>query len=160
MNVDEFQLHLTDLSNLLRRAGGKKVADEFDEVCAALQPYRDRRMKDFLSLLANAEEIVRSGVPLAKPAKTKSKKADSQTISAAIDRVRDLYNRALDPATTRDEIEAACKVLADVDPPKSALDGLAREMLISEKLKSKPVAIERIKQAILLRKGSYQRAQV
>src|SRR5271163_1656928 len=87
VNVEEFQLHLSNLSNLLRRAGGKKVADEFDEVCAGLQPYRDRRLKDLLGMISEAEAIIRNGPPAPKSAGRGKKKANPLEVAQAINRV-------------------------------------------------------------------------
>jgi hypothetical protein len=160
VNVEEFQLHLSNLSKLLRRAGGKKVADDLEDVCAGLQPYRERRLKDLLGMIAEAEAVIRNGPPGPKPAGRSRKKANPDEVAQAINRVRDLYNRATDPAVSREDIDTACKQLGDLDAAKPSLEALAREFFITEKLKNKSIAIEKIRQAILIRKGTYQRSQV
>ena len=66
MNVDELQLHLSDLGQLLRNAGSRKTADALAGFCQRLQPYRDRRLTDLLALLAKAEAFVSTGTPPAR----------------------------------------------------------------------------------------------
>lgn len=160
MNVDEFQLHLNNLSNLLRRAGGKKVADEMDEFCLALRPYSDRRMKDLVAMIAKAETITQNGGLPAKPKGKAKKKSDPAAISDAVQRVRNLFERATDASVSREEIETACSELDSIGVPKPALESLARELMISEKLPNKTVIIDRIRQAILTRKGTFQRSHI
>ena len=160
MNVEEFQLHLSDLSNLLRRGGGKKVADELDDVCASLQPFRERRLHDLLAMVANAETIIRTGKPDGKRPRPSKKKATPLQIDQATGRVRDLYHRATDITVSRDEIEAACAELDKLELSKAVLEALAKDLLITEKFKTKPQVIAKIRDAIMIRKGTYQRASV
>src|SRR5688572_1586616 len=63
VNVDELQRLLSDLAALLVGAGAKKPADALLDFCVRLQPYRERRLKDLVDLLDQAEEIVRTGTP-------------------------------------------------------------------------------------------------
>ena len=69
----------------------------------------------------------------------------------------ELYNRAIDPNVTLEQIEAAVQVLAEMDPPKARLDELARQMGYSQKFKSKSDVLKAIRQKIIGRKGAFER---
>ena len=159
MNVDELQLLLSDLGQLLRNAGSRKTADALAEFCQRLQPYRDRRLTDLLALLDKAEEIVRTGTPPAR-AKGRTGKADPQAAETLSKRIVDLYVKAREPETTREQIENAFAELEAKDLPVAQLQGLAKSVDIGQKLRSKKALVEAMKRALLERKGAFQRVQV
>jgi hypothetical protein len=159
VNVDELQLHLSDLGQLLRNAGGGKTANVLAEFCQRLQPYRDRRLKDVLDLLDKADEIVRTGTPPARKSGGKAK-ADPQIVEKVCKQIVDFYQRAKDPDTTREQIESAIAELESFDLPIARLEELARRMDIRQKLRPKKALVESMKRAILERRGAFQRVQV
>ena len=92
MKVENLQLHLTSLAQLLRNVGGTgaKTAEELDELCRDLQPYADRRLKDLLKSIAQAEEIIRTGTPPPRGRSAKAK-VDPQVVTelgTRVDRAR------------------------------------------------------------------------
>jgi hypothetical protein len=159
VNVDELQLHLSDLGQLLRNAGGRKTADGLAEFCQRLQPYRDRRLKDLVDLLDKAEEIIRTGTP---PARTKARtpKVDPRAAEQLCNRIVDLYHRANEPDTTREQIENAFGELERLNLSVAQLQDLARRIDISQKVRSKKPLLDSMKRAVLERRGAFQRVQV
>ena len=86
-----------------------------------------------------------------------SSKPDAAAVEAACQRALHLYDRAIDPNVTLDEIEAAIQSLEAIDPPKAKLDEMARTMGYSQKFKSKADVMKAIRQKILGRKGAFDR---
>jgi hypothetical protein len=78
-------------------------------------------------------------------------------VEQACQRVLELYAKAIDPTVTVEQIEAAVQALQDVDPLKSRLDDLARQMGYSQKFRSKADVIKAIRQKIIGRKGAFER---
>ena len=160
MNVDDLQLHLSNLAQLLENAGGKKVAGELSELCQRLQPYRTKKLKELLDLIDKAEEIVRTGTPPAKTRKSGGKAAvDPLVVENLCNQIVDLYHRAKEPEITREQIEAAFGELARLNLTVAALQALAKRIDISRKLTKKD-ALETMMRAVLERKGTVQRVQV
>jgi hypothetical protein len=159
VNVDELQLHLSNLAHLLENAGAGKTANALTGLRQRLQPYRDRKLTDLLALLDQAEEIVRTGTPPPRKGAGGKKKADPQALEAAGNRIVELYQRAKDPDVTRDHIEAAFAELERLDPTLTKLKELAKRLDITRTLK-KADAIGVMKQAVLERKGAFQRVEV
>jgi hypothetical protein len=159
VNVDELQLHLSDLGQLLRNAGGRKTADALAEFCQRLQPYRDRRVRDLVDLLDKAEAIIRTGEPPPRT-KTRSAKVDPQAVEQLCNRIVDLYHRAKEPDTTREQIESAFGELERLNLSVAQLQDLARRIDISQRVRSKKPLLESMKRAVLERRGALQRVQV
>jgi len=158
VNVDELQLHLSNLAQLLRNAGGKRVGDELAELCQRLQPYRDRPLKGLMELLDKAEEIVRTGVP---PARGKARtKGDPLVIESVCNRVVALYERATDPATTREQIENAFADLAKLNLSVPLLQEQAKKLNIAQKFRAKKDLLAAMKRTVLERRGTFLRVQV
>jgi hypothetical protein len=151
VNVDALQLHLTNLSRILRDGGGKTTANELDEFVQLLEPHRNKKMKELFALIANAEEIIKKGVAPGKQAKTSTQ--DLDRLSA---HVVDLYNRASDPAVSREDIIAAFVNLDKAKPTVKFLEQTAKQIGIVEKLK-KPDLLKKMRQTVLDRKGSTDR---
>ncbi len=158
MNVDELQLHLTDLANLLRNAKASKTADTLDDLCRLLQPYRDLRIKDLIDKIAKADDIIRSGPPPAR-ARSSKQKLDDTAIEALGNRIVNLYQRATEPGSTRELIEATFAELDQAALTAKQLEAIAKKMGIVQKLK-KDQLLEAMRRAVLDQKGSFERVQV
>jgi cellulose biosynthesis protein BcsQ len=74
-----------------------------------------------------------------------------------LQRVLELYDKAIDPHVTLNQIEAAIKSLEQNDPTKARLEELARSVGFSQKFKSNAECIKAIRQKILGRKGAFER---
>jgi hypothetical protein len=154
VNVDVLQMHLSNLSQLLRSAGGKSTANELDELCQLLQPFRDKKLKDLIASISKAEEIIRNGAAASKPRKASSKTSDLAPISA---RIIDLYQRAGLPSVSREEILGAFSELEALNPTGPQLKAIANQIGIREKL-NKVLLFSKMRQTVLDRKGVADRA--
>jgi hypothetical protein len=155
VNVDVLQMHLTNLSQLLRSAGGQKTATELDDLCQLLQPYRDQKLKDLIASIARADEIIRNGLPAPKARKASSKVVvDAGPITA---KIVDLYQRAGQPSVSRDEILAAFAEVEGLNLSMDQLKAIAKQVGVSEKATKKADLHHRIRQAALDRKGAADR---
>ena len=68
-----------------------------------------------------------------------------------------MHGRAIDPAVTIEQIEGAVGELQALDPPKTCLDELARQMGYSQKFASKEAVFKAIRLKIIGRKGAFER---
>lgn len=162
MNADELQLHLSDLGQLLRNAGGRKTGDALAEFCQRLQPYRERRLQDLMDLLDKAEEIVRTGTPGTPLPRGRGRapKNDPEVVERICNRIVDLYNRAKEPEVSREQIETAFVELEGLNLTVAQLQYLASRIDIQQKLRAKRALVDRMKTTILERKGAFDRVQV
>lgn len=159
MNADELQLHLSDLSQMLRNAGARKTGDALAEFCQRLQPFRERRLKDIMDLLDQADEIVRTGTPPPR-GRGRAPKTDPQLAERICNQIVDLYNRAKEPEVSRDQIESAFVELEGLNLTVPQLQSLASRIDIHQKLRAKKALVDRMKNSILERKGAFDRVQV
>jgi hypothetical protein len=159
MTVGEFQLLLLELGRFLRFAKSPAVAKELEEVSAQLATFKDYKLKPFAELLVKAEEYARLGPPTkTRTPRTAAKgKADPAAIDQACLGVLQVYNRAIDPSVTLEQVEAAVKALQVLDPPKAKLEDLAQKMGILRKMKSKDDVLKAVRQTILSVKGTWDR---
>jgi hypothetical protein len=78
-------------------------------------------------------------------------------VEGACQHLVQLYDKAIDPGTTLEMIEAAVLALQDLDPPKAKLEELARQMGYTQKFKTKGDVVKAVRQKILGRKGAFDR---
>jgi hypothetical protein len=160
VTVAELQLLLSDLGKFLRAAESAKVAGELEYIGAKLAPFREYKLKAFADFLEQAEAYSRGALaPKTRGGGARKGKADPAAIEQACQRVLDLYGKAIDPATSVEQIEVSVRVLEELDAPKARLDELARQMGYSQKFKSKADVIKAIRQKIIGRKGAFERPQ-
>jgi hypothetical protein len=108
--------------------------------------------------LEQAEAYSRGALaPKAKGGGARKGKPEPPVIEQACQRVLELYGKAIDPAVTPEQIEGAVQALQDLDPPKTRLDDLARQMGYTQKFRSKPDVLKAIRQKIVSRKGAFER---
>ncbi|MFO0966093.1 MAG: hypothetical protein U0793_10990 [Gemmataceae bacterium] len=155
MKIEDLQLHLTNLASLFRGAKAKAVADELEEACASLQPYRELRLKDFAGMIGKLEAAL-AKAQAAKPARAKK---DPAALAAALERVADLYNRAAQESVTRDGIVAAFAELEALGPALKDLKALAPRVNVAAKGKAADL-LGRVRAAVLERKGMVERVEV
>ena len=157
MTVAELHVFLLDLSKFLRSSDAAKPAGEIEYLCVKLLPFREMRLKDFGNILTTSEERSKGALPSPKVHTSKKAKVDPATIRESCNRVIDLYNRAVDPSVTIDQIEEALGKLESNDPPKPTLDAFAKQMGFEQKFKSKAEVLKAIRQRIIGRKGAADR---
>jgi hypothetical protein len=158
VTVAELQLLLSDLSKFLRASSAAAAAGDLEYISARLQPFRGYKLKAFGDFLEQAEAYSRGALaPKTKGGGGGKKKADPGAIDQACNRVMDLYGRAIDPSVTLEQVEAAVQALQELDPPVARLQEMARRMEYSQKFRSKAEAIKALRQAIIGRKGAFDR---
>jgi hypothetical protein len=134
------------------------VAGELEYIGQKLTPFRDYKLRAFADFLEKAEAYSRGALaPKAKGGGARKGKADPAAVEQASRRALELYNKAIDPAVTLEQIESAVRVLQELDPPKARLDELARQMGYTQKFKSKADVLKAIRQKIVSRKGAFER---
>jgi hypothetical protein len=150
-------MFLSDLGKFLRVSESAKVAGELEYLSARLQPFKDSKLKAFADFLEQAEAISR-GAPAPKgKGGGKKGKADPAAVEQGCQIVLELYNKAIDPSVTVEQIEAAVRSLEDLDPTKARLDELARQIGFAQKFKGKADVVKAIRQKIVGRKGAFER---
>jgi hypothetical protein len=145
-------MHLSNLSTLLRAGGGKNTANELDEFIHWLQPYRDKKLKDLIGTINQAEEILRNGPPAPK-ARQAAARVDVGPISS---RIVELYQQAALPTVTQQDIVAAFAELESVSLTAKQLEPIAKQIGIREKLKKQEL-FNKMRQTVLDRKGAADR---
>jgi hypothetical protein len=160
MTVGEFQTFLFEVSRFLRSSKSPAVAKELEEVSAKLASFKDYKLKPFADLLVKAEEYARLD-PQVKAARTPRATAKAKVDPAAVDQaclaVLQLYNRAIDPSVTLDQVETTVKGLQTLDPPMAKLNELAQKMGFVQKFKKKDDVLKAVRQKILSVKGTWDR---
>jgi hypothetical protein len=158
VTVADLQQFLSDLSKLLRVSRAAGVAGELDYVSAKLAPFKEYGLKAFADFLEKADAYSKGALaPKPKTTPGKKAKATPADIDQACARVLALYDRAIDPTVTVDEITAGVQALEGMDPPKATLDDLLKRMGASQKFKTKADALKAVRQKILGRKGAFDR---
>src|SRR5262249_46080283 len=110
----------------------------------------------FADFVEKADAAAKAGPAPRPPGGGRKAKPDAAAVDLACQRVLDLYNRAIDPSVTLDEINAGVQALEALDPPAARLAELARKMGYTQKSK-KADAIKAIRQKIVGRKGAFDR---
>jgi hypothetical protein len=146
-------MHLTNLSQLLRPAGGTRTANELDELCQLLQPFRNRKVKDLIASISKAEDLIRTGGPAPRKARGSSKPIDLAAITA---RILDLYQNAGLPSVTRDQILDDFSEIESLNLTVKQLEAIGKQIGVTEKLK-KVDLINKMRQTVLDRKGAADR---
>lgn len=170
MKIEEFQLHLTNLAHLLQSAKAKSIAEEFEAFAQSLQPYRERNLKEILTLLGKVEETARKAAEkeqklIAENQKLKEEikglkaKKDPQLIEERQRQIVELYNTAGSLSVTSEQLETAFQELKALNLPVTKLKPLAVQMNITIKL-AKPKLLEKIRETLLNRKGMSERVNV
>jgi hypothetical protein len=160
VTVSELQILLSDLAKFLRNAASSAAAAELEYVSTRLTPFKDYKVKAFADFLGKADQIVREGAgPKKAPTKAGSgkRKTDPAALDAACQSVLQLYDKAIDPNVTLEQITAAVQSLEDLDPAKAKLVELAQKMGYSQKFKTKADVLKAIRQKIMGRKGAFDR---
>lgn len=161
MKVAELQSFVKTLVQPLSSVGvSKTVCTNLEDVAAALEPFRDLSLSQLADFLAKAEEFQRTGVLAtpAKPARARAAKASPLSVAEAVQKVRDLYERAADPTLTYAAIDAEIQLLNKA-LLKDPILAVATEMGIVLTQKTKKGALEEIQRLITDRKGSFERTQ-
>lgn len=153
MTVSELRKCLLNLSETLATAGAGPAAAEVKNLCTKLVPFATEGLKEFGELLDVAKEVRREGGP--KKRRGKAAKDPGQAARAA-ERVRQLYDESLTPSFNPEAMSAEVDQLAKLTGDE--LKAVAAAVGIVKKMNKGPL-LSAIKQAILDRRGSWDRAQ-
>jgi hypothetical protein len=156
VNVATLQRFLRNLGEALHAADAKKVAADLDDLCAKMEPLKDRTLKDFSELVRRAAGIAEEAPPPRRRSAAKTAAKDPDRVPKAAARVRQLYDEAITPAFN----EAA--MLAEVnglEPMTVAeLQEVAKAVGVVRAFRKKADVLKAISQAIIERKRSHARA--
>jgi hypothetical protein len=161
MTVADLQQFVRSLGGALSGAGAKAVAGDLERVAAGLAPFQALNLGQFADFLAQAESYARTGV-VPTTGKGRSRTAarpdSAETIRAAGERIRGLYERAVEAGLQYTAIDAELKAI-DKQLSKDEAVQVARDFGIAAALKTKKAAFEAIKRRISERKESAERTQ-
>lgn len=159
MRVSDLSRFLESLSGPLEAAGAKRAAGDLEQVCRALGPFGEMPIPQFADFLLRAEEYARTGVVPTQAKGTKaSKAADEGKVKQAAEELAQLYGRATLPETTYAEIQTRVDQ-AGKRLSKDESVRVAKELGISEPLRTKKAALQAIHDWIARRKQSFERVQ-
>lgn len=161
MKVADLQKHLSDLASFLENAkAAKAITDDLRAISTGLAPFANLPLKDFAAFLGRAEQFDRTGQLLASGKAPKAPKALPKAAPDVDSLAREtllLYERAADPSTTQEAIDA---LLGRLVPLKKAGLVTIAERIGLKGMKSKKLdkILSEIRSSIEDRKGSYQRS--
>jgi hypothetical protein len=167
MRIADLQDCFASIRQMICAAGANQsVLNELDAITRGLAPFREFALKDFADFLIRAEAFSRGEVPIvvssrggsksgrAKGGTPKEPKVDVQVLVAE---ARRLYDHASSANTTNQIIDEFVRKLSVLTKPQIVQVASATDFKVPGKM-TKAEAIEAVKQRIIDRKGSYQRA--
>ncbi len=161
MTVADLQQFVRNLGMTLAGAGAKSVAADLERMAAGLQPFHTLSLAQFSDFLVQAESYARTGVvPTSGKGRARaaaSKPGSAEKVRAATERIRALYERAVDPSVQYTAIDAEVKSLDKLT--KDEAIQVARELGLAAPLKTKKAALDEIRRKIRERKESFERIQ-
>lgn len=166
MNVGDLRLYFANLRAALEAGGAKAVAADLAHVEAGLLPFETLSVRQFADFLASARAApaVDSSTPASPSTRTRKstppKAEPGADVLAVADKVRSLYERAIEPAMTEARlVEELTPLLAPL--AKDALVVVAERMeLSSVRNKSKAVIQDAIRKKILDRRDVFVRTSM
>ncbi|MHB0961094.1 MAG: hypothetical protein ACYC0X_21810 [Pirellulaceae bacterium] len=137
----------------------KKSADGLTTLCSGMHTFSEQTIEQFIAFLGQCEEYRTTGIVPAGKAKPMAKgKAAGIDVIAAADRVRTLLGEMNHGTVNTARIDSLLKEL-ESSMKKSDLDQLLVELQIAGKAKSKPQAIDKIRQVLHSQLDMYVKAQ-
>jgi hypothetical protein len=164
MTVATLDTFLRRLADLMEAADGKTTGiKEVRGLAERLKPFAGLSLTEFGDFLVKAEAYSRGDLEAVfgkKKTSTRQPKApaDPNRVPAAVDRLKTLYQRALDASVTPEAVDAGVNQLEAFS--KAELDQVVVGCGFRQKFKSKAAALNAIQKWILDRKGTFERAKV
>lgn len=164
MTVADLRAYFAGLRAALEAAGAKGVAADLAAVETGLSPFAGLPVRQFADFLARCDAFSRGEVPVAppkatkRPATPKAPKAMPADAEAVLAKVRQLYDRAIQPDMTEARITEELAPL--LDPlSKDALVAIAEQFQTPGlNRRSKATVAEAIRDKITDRRGAYIRS--
>jgi hypothetical protein len=163
MTVATLDTFLRRLADVMEAADGKAAGiKDVRALADRLRPFGEMSLAAFGEFLVKAEAYSRGDLEAVfgkKPPARKSKPAaDPNRVPAAVERLKTLHGRALDPSVTPESVRAT--VLGFQALTKAELDQVASGCGFHQKFKNKPAVLAALQKWILDRKGTFERAHV
>jgi hypothetical protein len=153
MKVGDFHELVRGLARAMA-GDSAKAAGELERLAAGLEPFQDWTIADLADFLQRAEEYSRTGVVPATKRKPSSLSLDSEAIAQSRTQLDQLFERAIEPQTTYSQIQQQvrdiCKGLG-----KEEIIAVAKQFGVSESLKSRKDALDKIEIRIARRKEGH-----
>jgi hypothetical protein len=164
MTVGDLQKYLNGLATALE-AGASPAAPDLKAAVKCLAPFAEHTVATFAQFLVLAWEYKTTGkvpesLPSKRPAAKKTEKKPKPPppdAGSLIARVKELHDRALDPATTREGVEREVGELAKT----TKLPVLGQVMAgigFQKKFTTKGQVVKELTGYVMGRKGSYERS--
>lgn len=164
MKVADLQQHLMHVRQLLEAAGaGSKITSDIISIGQGLQPFREFGLKEFADFLIRAEAYSRGEVPIAPSKKgkgtpkTTTQAATKPDVAALAAEAKQLYEQASASSTTLEMIEHLASRISGLDKKGLTEVAMAIDLKIASST-TKPAILQAIRNRIIDRKGSFQRA--
>lgn len=107
MQVAQLRMFVENLARFLAESGGTQVGRELQRAADALRPFDQRTIAQFEEFLKRADQFDRTGqVPVSKRAGAGQSATDEAKVAQAAEMMRQLYDRATDPALSYQQIDA------------------------------------------------------
>jgi len=153
MNVEDFQ-KLTQSLAAAFAADSAKVEKELHRLSDGLEPFKTLTVNEFTDFLAKADEYSRTGVVPTKGAKTRSAPINRELIEESLKELKQLFDEALQAETSYSVIQSRVKLIGKSLKKNEAVE-VAKRFGISEAVKSKKEALEKIESRIARRKEGH-----
>jgi len=160
MNVANLQTLLRNQAAFLADAGAAaKLVGDFRGIADGLEPFTALKFEELFVLLQQANEYRTTGILPVKAGKPKAAKADkSAAIAAAVQSLRDLFDRALEADFAVEDVATQLKSIAKLTVPQ--LKDVARGFEIANVPAKKADILAALGQRITDRREMHRRAQV
>jgi hypothetical protein len=159
MKVSELQQFLQCLTQPLNAANAKSVANELERVRAGLEPFKEMSVAEFADFLAKAHRYSQEGIVSAKgKSRAKPQEVDAAKVQAAAQQLQTFYVQALEPGFQEATLDAELKKLEKQLSKEEAIE-VARQLSITQELKSKKDALDEIRRKIVGRRPAPEPAE-
>ena len=149
MKVAELAILLDSLTQGLHRVkGGAGIASDLGTFADVLGPFAERTVVDFTGFLRQCEEYQRTGVVSGKPARPRkpAQAEDPELAANAVRAVQALLDEIDRGAVSEQRIEDTLRGFEKYTKPK--LDEIVAGLNIAGKMKTKALALEKIRQLL------------
>jgi len=153
MNVADFQ-KLTKSLAAAFAADSTKVEKELLRLSEGLEPFQDLSIAEFTDFLAKADEYSRTGIVPTKSVKTRSASINHQLVEESVKDLQLLFEEAVQAQTSYSVIQSRVKLIGKPLKKNEAVE-LAKQFGITEAVKSKKEALEKIESRIARRKEGH-----
>jgi hypothetical protein len=157
VKVAELQKFILSMGEVMQASGASSVGKELAELAGALDYYKDKTLLGLRDVLNKGRDNAEGATVGGRRPRTEAK-PDEAKIEAALQQLRTLQARALDPALNREAIETVVRPF-EKQMSGEELNEVARRFGIAKKQGSKGKTVAAIIERIAGQKGVYARGQ-